>query len=823
MANEVNITINAKDLASKRVKKVGAALVAVGAAGILALGSAAKSAANFEKGMREVNTLVNLSEDSLKSLSKETLALSATMGVDAVEATSALYQTISASVAPTEAIEFLDTAMRAAVGGVTDTETAVDGLTTVINAFGMDTSEAGRVADVMFTTVKRGKTTFGELSSSMFQAAPLAAALGVSFEEVAAATASATKSGVPTRVVMTGLRAAMTALAKPTTEMSGLLTDIGHSSAEGAIGALGLQGTLAALMDEAGGTENLVKAGLQAESLSTVLAITGDNAGRFKDDFEAAMNGSAGAADVAFEEMQKSTAFQMEQAKATFEALKITIGTVLLPAINTVIGAFSGVAKIMGDFAAENPLVTKVIVLLAAAISVAALAFGALMLASLAAPVAIGAFGIASSIAAGLSSLLTVSLWAQVAGWIALNIATLGIGVAIAAVVAGIVLLIMNWDEVVRAVKIGINFMSGAIETWANFYIAAINKIIDGINKLGGIFGKEISNISDLEIPRFNTAVEEAAEVVDEASEEIGQSLGVVQTDFIETADVAEDAYEKMGEAAIKAAEVIISAKSEEVARFIEFSKLATDEANRRAGLEQIAADETLAIALEQAEAIVAASDDKYAKLKEQRWQNVDDEAESNKAALEDAAKTLEEELRLEEEFNEKRLKGIESFWTLKASKSKEEFDRLADQMLAMPAVIPAGGMASGGRTDIEVAMRAFKASQNSVTDALAAAQASGNQAEIDKLTKLMGSSQFKGDALGALVGEARGGFGGAPPMLPGMKAPERWVRGENGMMKEQLGQGGWTVVLNGDVYGVDDLVTKISDANTQAEQLGMN
>ena len=141
MANEVNITINAKDLASKRVKKVGAALVAVGAAGILALGSAAKSAANFEKGMREVNTLVNLSEDS--------------MGVDAVEATSALYQTISASVAPTEAIEFLDTAMRAAVGGVTDTETAVDGLTTVINAFGMDTSEAGRVADVMFTTVKR--------------------------------------------------------------------------------------------------------------------------------------------------------------------------------------------------------------------------------------------------------------------------------------------------------------------------------------------------------------------------------------------------------------------------------------------------------------------------------------------------------------------------------------------------------------------------------------------------------------------------------------------------------------------------------------------
>ena len=488
----------------------------------------------------------------------------------------------------------------------------------------------------MFTTVKRGKTTFGELSSSMFQAAPLAAALGVSFEEVAAATASATKSGVPTRVVMTGLRAAMTALAKPTTEMSGLLTDIGHSSAEGAIGALGLQGTLAALMDEAGGTENLVKAGLQAESLSTVLAITGDNAGRFKDDFEAAMNGSAGAADVAFEEMQKSTAFQMEQAKATFEALKITIGTVLLPAINTVIGAFSGVAKIMGDFAAENPLVTKVIVLLAAAISVAALAFGALMLASLAAPAAIGAFGIASSIAAGLSSLLTVSLWAQVAAWIALNIATLGIGVAIAAVVAGIVLLIMNWDAVVRAVKIGINFMMGAVETWANFYIEAINKIIGGINKLGGIFGKEIDEITEVKFKRLNTAVEEAAEVVDESSKEIGKSLGEVQTDFTETADVAEDAYKRMAQAAQDGHDKQVKESIKASKGLSELFQRKRERDGKIALWDEQQAADSLALAMEQAQAIVASSNDRYAKQKEQRWQDVEDEKAANKAALED-------------------------------------------------------------------------------------------------------------------------------------------------------------------------------------------
>ena len=98
------------------IRNTGLALVGMGAAAGLALGSAVKSAASFEKGMTEVNTLVNLSKDDIKALSDETLALSGAMGIDAVEATKALYQTISASVPPAEAIGFLETAMRAAIG-----------------------------------------------------------------------------------------------------------------------------------------------------------------------------------------------------------------------------------------------------------------------------------------------------------------------------------------------------------------------------------------------------------------------------------------------------------------------------------------------------------------------------------------------------------------------------------------------------------------------------------------------------------------------------------------------------------------------------------
>ena len=478
--------------------------------------------------------------------------------------------------------------------------------------------------------------------------------------------------------------------------------------------------------------------------------------------------------------------------------LQLAFAQHLAPALSATLEAMGKVISAVSRFAKENPVLTQA--LAAMAFTVGALAIG------------IAGLGLAIPIAATMMGGLGVATAGTALAFVGLNLATGGLVIAIGAIVTAIVLLIMNWDAVVRAVKIGINFMIGAIEMWVNTHIKAVNIIIEGINKVAAIFGKEIDKIAEVEIPRLNTAVEETAQVVEQSNGQMGTSLEGLQTDFTETADVAEAAYESMATSASDWNE-------KKIAGFIEASKAESDMWQRKrerdgkiALWDEQQAENSLALAMEQAQAIVASSNDRYAKQKELRWQNVEDESAAN-------AQVLSEE----EEFNKKRLKGIESFWTLKASKSKEEFDRLADQMLAMPAVIPAGGIASGGRTDIEVAMRAFKRSQNSVTDALATAQASGNQGEIDRLTKLMGSSQFKGDALGALVGEARGGFGGAPPMLPGMKAPERFVRGEEGMQKERLGQGGWTVVIEGDVYGVDDLVAKVSDANTQAAQLGMN
>ena len=278
---------------SKTFKMAGVAMVGA-AVGVSIAGL--KMAADFENAMRDVNTMMGLSQEQFEDLSAQVLQSAMDIGKAPEEMAKALYQVVSAGIPAGEALEFLGTAARASIGGVTDVETAVDGLTTVINAFGMDASEANRVADIMFTTVKGGKTTFEELSASLFQVAPIAAASKVEFTEVAAALATMTKQGVPTKVATTQLRQAMVALAKPTADMQVAITSLGYESGQAMLEEEGFAASINLLRDYTeGSNEQLMKMFGSIEAGQAILALTGDNATTFADDLVAMEAASEGA------------------------------------------------------------------------------------------------------------------------------------------------------------------------------------------------------------------------------------------------------------------------------------------------------------------------------------------------------------------------------------------------------------------------------------------------------------------------------------------------------------------------------------------------
>jgi len=341
---ELSVLLKLKDEATSGLKKfgkvAGGALAGLGVAAIGMGVASMKMAADFEGSMREVNTMLNLSEGDFASLNDQVNNLSKEVGISGGELAGALYQAVSAGVPAAQAMDTLKIAAQAAVGGVTDTETAMDGLTTVMNAFKIPATDAGHIADVMFTTVKGGKTTMEELSASMFNVAPLAAAAGIQFEEVSAAIATVTKQGVPTTVATTQLRAAIQAMIKPTADMKTMLDSLGYSSGSAMIQEQGLAGSLNILSGATEGNQELLgKMFGSVEGLGAVLGLTGANAETFAGDL-ASVQDAAGSSMAAYDEINKGTGRTFEKLKVQLEAVMVQLGTGLLPLLTPLTDAF---------------------------------------------------------------------------------------------------------------------------------------------------------------------------------------------------------------------------------------------------------------------------------------------------------------------------------------------------------------------------------------------------------------------------------------------------------------------------------------------------
>ena len=230
-------------------------------------------------------------------------------------------------------MEFLEVATKAAVGGVTDLETAVDGITTVMNSFGDAAGDATAVSDQMFTAVRLGKTTFEELSSSVFNVAPLAAAAGVGFDEITAGLARLTAQGVPTAVATTQLRAAIQSLAAPSEGGKKVLDELGLSFDATTLAEEGLEGAFNKLYDATGGNIEQLKAVIgSVEGVQAVLGLTGPNAEAFASALDEVRD-SSGATDKAFETMSNTLSFRWEKTMNKVNNLLTKFGVALLPLV----------------------------------------------------------------------------------------------------------------------------------------------------------------------------------------------------------------------------------------------------------------------------------------------------------------------------------------------------------------------------------------------------------------------------------------------------------------------------------------------------------
>lgn len=321
-----------------------------------------EAAAQFETSTAMVATIADTSQKSLSSISKEVRSYSNETGEAASDMAEATYQAISASINTADAAAFAGTATKLAVGGFTSATTAVDVLTTAINAYGLAASDATQLSDYLITTQNLGKTSVDQLAQSVGKVIPLASAYNVQMDNLSSAYAVLTANGIATAESGTYLKSMLNELGDTGSGVSEvLLNSTGKTFAQLMEQGYSLGDVMAMLGDAVDGDSTAFNA-LWNSTEAGIGALSLFNAGADKyNSVLDSMRTSAGATEKAYSTMADTTDKSKQRMENSFNNLKISVGDVLNPALTQVYEGFTGVFAGMSDFVEEHPAVVAAI------------------------------------------------------------------------------------------------------------------------------------------------------------------------------------------------------------------------------------------------------------------------------------------------------------------------------------------------------------------------------------------------------------------------------------------------------------------------------
>ena len=480
------------------ISKFGKKLAPVSAAASGIAIAAGKMAMNFEDAMAKVSTIADASEVPINDLQEAIVDLSNKTGIAATDIAENVYNAISAGQATGDAVAFVEKATMLAKAGFTDSASALDILTTAMNAYGLESEEVGRVSDVLIQTQNLGKTTVGELAAAMGKVIPTAKSNGVEIENLAAMYAVMTSNGIATAETTTYLNSMLNELGKQGTTAAVAfakgtehIKEGGLTMAEAMERGWELTDVLSILDEQAfesGTTIANMFGSAEAGKAATVLL---DNSQKLNSVVDA-MGNSAGSTEEAFNKLDTKS-FQMQQTLNKLKNTGIELGTTLMTMLAPFIDAVGEKVQQFSEWVNgldENQKKTIITI-----IAVVAAAAPLVML--------IG------NAVASIGTLVTV---------IPLLISPIGLVVAaIAAVIAIIVACIVHWDQIKAKIAETVQnistFMQALRDDVAQCMANLKENVSNAAEAVSSKFEEIKSNITD-KINAAKDAVQNAIEAI---------------------------------------------------------------------------------------------------------------------------------------------------------------------------------------------------------------------------------------------------------------------------------------------------------------------
>ena len=330
-------------------------------------GSSVATAADFEQAMARVGAVSGATGEDFERLTQQAKELGAKTQFSASQAAASQESLARAGFKTNEIISAMPGLLNMAAAEGMDLANAADIAASAIAGFGLDASEAGRVADVLAKTSAASNTSIALLGESLKYVAPIAKGLGFSIEQVNAMLGVMANAGIKGSQAGTALKSAFQRLSAEPKQTAAALELLGIKAKT----AQGDMRPLPELMEDlAKKTQNMGKAdklGILSKvfggvASSGMLAIMDSVANGKLPELEEALYNCSGAAQAMADRMNATAQGAMKRLESASEGLRIVIGNHLLPAYTWIIDTMAEFKGWLTQLIEEHPVISKAVI-----------------------------------------------------------------------------------------------------------------------------------------------------------------------------------------------------------------------------------------------------------------------------------------------------------------------------------------------------------------------------------------------------------------------------------------------------------------------------
>lgn len=364
-AKLTSVGTKVKDFGANLTTKVTVPIAAVG-------GLALKTAADFDAGMSEVQSISGATGKDFDALRAKAREMGEKTQFTATQSAEALKYMAMAGWDTDKMLSGLPGVMNLAAASGEELGRVSDIVTDAMTAFGMSADKATHFSDVLAQVSAKSNTNVGLMGDTFKYVAPVAGALGYSVEDTGLAIGLMANQGIKGSQAGTALRSMLTRLAAPTKEVSGTMQKLGVHLTDSQGKMLPFRDVIKQLREKFKGLSEEQKAQAAASiagerGMSGLLAIV-NAGGKDFDALSASIDHCDGAAQHMADVRMDNLSGQWKLLKSQLQELAISMSDQLMPYIRK---GVAWVQKLVAKFNSLSPSTKKLISIIAAVVAAA--------------------------------------------------------------------------------------------------------------------------------------------------------------------------------------------------------------------------------------------------------------------------------------------------------------------------------------------------------------------------------------------------------------------------------------------------------------------